>query len=479
MVDENSIMSLTNGFWKMRYTLTKISLMFRYFGTAITITDILFYCPNLECLLLDTRDGLGTILGDIEQLQGTQSSLVELALDTIYIEPVHLKPLLQLCPYIRWLQLRCTSPKSLDLVCDHCPNLEVFGFSVPRNLMSDAKEILNQNYDNKCPVRPVSGYGQEIQREGRLRAFYFINQEDVLPGTEFMRILQKNCKTLEVLYADLSAEATQEEEQQPYPRYVVEAKMTGFKMDRLSSLGCWGDAHGVFETLLFKSVGPTLKHVDVTRPYNITAIIDALNTLPTLETLKLFDCTVNGVPDDANRDSIVQRLVHLFKSYGGASVPKSSTRKLKSLVLENCDFVTDDVLGAIADVKTIKKLNFHEIGNITSQGFKNFVNKIRIQQSGHDVNELILSDIFDVMNDDMLLDLVDTMSKLETVELEIPEITDDGIKKLVDKAKVLRNLTIYDLERHISEETIKNINSNRKRTKLKHVKLIRYRRKDM
>ncbi|KAI7847600.1 hypothetical protein BDC45DRAFT_341792 [Circinella umbellata] len=46
----NSTKSLMNGFWKTRYTLTKIVLIFVKHGTPITITDTLFYLPYLKIL---------------------------------------------------------------------------------------------------------------------------------------------------------------------------------------------------------------------------------------------------------------------------------------------------------------------------------------------------------------------------------------------------------------------------------------------
>ena len=81
----NSLMPSMNGFWKTRYTLTKIDLTFPVYESPIAITNILFYLPYLETLVVNTYFDLSDKVDDMERLQEPHRSLIDLTINGLYV----------------------------------------------------------------------------------------------------------------------------------------------------------------------------------------------------------------------------------------------------------------------------------------------------------------------------------------------------------------------------------------------------------
>ena len=149
-------MSLMNGLWNTRCTLTKIDLTFHYYGCPcpIPITDILFYLPYLETLDVDVHGSLAYILGALEILQEPHRSLVDLTLNTSLTSGDALKLLTRWCPYVRRLRLEGATPSALDVVNGHLPNVEMLGYNNGYKLPA-SRNVLNQNYNNNKPITQI------------------------------------------------------------------------------------------------------------------------------------------------------------------------------------------------------------------------------------------------------------------------------------------------------------------------------------
>ena len=218
-ISSNSVMSLTNGFWKTRYTLTKFTFTFHFYDCPITITDILFYLPYLETLELDLNGSLADKLGELESLQQPHRSLVDLTLSTSSTSGDALKPLTRWCPYVRRLRLEFATANALDVVNDYFPNLEILGYNNWYELPA-SHEVLNPNYNTKSITPMIDVNNMNIKEEqGRLRAFYSVKSWPGVPGDEFLRLLQKNQKTLEILHANMCTTSEQYDNQEPYDNY--------------------------------------------------------------------------------------------------------------------------------------------------------------------------------------------------------------------------------------------------------------------
>ena len=76
-------MLFINAFWKIRYTLTTLHLEIPECNYSIKLAEILFYCRNLKVLTYVVVNGsLPMALGDLELLEDSHDSLIDLSLST-------------------------------------------------------------------------------------------------------------------------------------------------------------------------------------------------------------------------------------------------------------------------------------------------------------------------------------------------------------------------------------------------------------
>ncbi|KAI7847613.1 hypothetical protein BDC45DRAFT_610911 [Circinella umbellata] len=477
----NSTKSLMNGFWKTRYTLTKIVLIFVKHGTPITITDILFYLPYLETLRFYVKDSLAGVLGELEVLQKPHPSLIDLSLSTTSTSGDALKPLTKWCPYVRRLRLLGATPSVLDIVTDYFPNVEILGYNNRLELPA-SDEILNQDYNNKEPIIPVTNVDNMYtkQKQGRLRAFYSSNGGWGVSGEEFWRLLQKNQRTLEILHANMRITREQDMENEPHgnfrPGYAMKAENIILNMDRLKKIMYWPDIYDVYEPLFCRMVSPSLTYFKSVNTSDLSAVVDTLiNSQQPLETLAFSRVYWRHTDQENTLDT--QCWIRLFNEYATTSLPGSNTtRKLKNVMFECCHNLSNDVLDALANIKTIKCLGFKGSSKITHRGFKDFFVKL-YKQNVH-ITKLILGnmEVFPerdtFLTHNTILDIICRMEELEELYLYgMDWLIEEEIEELVYTAKKLNTLVVKCC--NVSSESI--ISSiYRTGRKLKFVKIIEY-----
>ena len=468
----NSVMSLMDGFWKTRYTLTKVFLASGHYGCSITITDTLFYLPYLETLGFDVHDSLADILGELEILQEPHRCLVDLTLNTLSTSGDALKPLTRWCPYVKRLRLEYATPSALDVVNDYLPNVEMLGYNNGYRL-PPSREVLNQTYNNNKPITPVINVNNmHIKEEqGRLRAFYSNNGGQGIPGDEFLRLLQKNQKTLEILHANMSLTRQQEIDgginDNVRPDYARKATNVVLNLDRLEKIMFWPDIYGVYGTLFSRIVGPSLKYFESVGTSDFFAVVDTLiNSQQQFETLKFSKVFIEH--SDERYDLAAQRLVRLLNEYAATSLPgPSTTKKLTNIMFDSCYFISDDVLDALANIKTIKGVGFQSVNRITYHGLKNFFIKLKTQNI--QITTLRLGGMEDVADSEALLEIINTTENLEALYLnKIWGITADDIKAIIGSAKKLDILTVKQCD--INSKDIVTFLNNRNR-RLKHIEI--------
>ncbi|KAG2217565.1 hypothetical protein INT45_006732 [Circinella minor] len=452
----NSVISLMDGFWKARYTLTKIDLLFSKRGSPITITDILFYLPYLETLVLDTPELLADILGDLESIQEPHHSLVDLTLDTERTAGDALKRLTKWCPYVKRLRLEYAQSTALDVVNDYFPNVEMLGYNNGYKL-PESHKVLNQEYNNNKPIIPIISMNNMYtkQKQGRLRAFYSVNDGLGVPGEEFLRILQKNQKTLEIIHANMGMTEQQMLDDELHnnfrPDYSIEAASVILNLDRLKKIMFWPDIYGVYERLFCRMIRPSLEYFKLTKTSDLPAVVDMLiNSQQLFETLGLSRIFI--INNDQENGIATQCLVRLFNEYAATSLPgPNTTKKLTYFMFDCCSFISDDVLDALANVRTIKGLSFQGNTRITPQGLKNFF--IKLNKQNVQITELRLAEMGGSMDNKTLLDIISTMRELEALYLgNVHGLRDNDIKELINNAKKLDNLTVKRC--HVDPEEI-------------------------
>ncbi|KAG2217235.1 hypothetical protein INT45_012694 [Circinella minor] len=471
----NSITSLMNGFWKMRYTLTNIDLRFYKYGTSITITDILFHLPYLKKLFFLVRDSLAEVLGELEVLQEPHRSLIDFTLSTSSTSSDALKSLTRWCPYVRRLRLEEATPSALDIVTDYFLNVEMLGYNNGYELPV-SHEVLNQDHNNNEPIIPIIGMNNMYtkQEQGRLRAFYSGNGWEGVSGDEFLRLLQKNQKTLEIIHANMGITSQQDLDGEPYdnfrPDYAREAASVVLNLDRLQKIMFWPDIYGVYEPLFCRMVGPSLKYFKSVGTSDLFAVVDTLiNSQEILETLGFAQVFIES--NDQDNALAAQCWIRLFNKYAVTSLPgPNTTKKLRNVMLDYCYNISDNVLDALANIKTIKGLSFQGNSRITRQGFKNFF--IKLNKQNVQITKLILGSMNNVLDRNMLFDIISIMDELEALHLyDIKWVTSDDIKVSIHSAKKLNTLVLKRCDAD-SGDIIAFVNSTSR--KFKYVKIIEY-----
>ncbi|KAG2216252.1 hypothetical protein INT45_010118 [Circinella minor] len=473
-----TVMPLMNGFWNKRHTLTEIALRFYEGRSRITITDILFYLPYLETLILEVQEPLANVLGELEALQEPHRSLIDLSLDTSSTSGDALKSLTRWCPYVRRLSLWKTESNALDIVTDYFPNVEMLMYNYSSEPLLTLHEVLNQEYNNNEPIIPIINMNNMYtkQEQGKLRAFYSNVQWQSVSGNAFFRLLQKNQKTLEIIHADLSLTGQEDivtELDNVFPDYVTKAASAVLNFDRLKKITLWPDRYGAYELLFWRTTGPSLKYFKSFKTHDLPALVDALiSSKQLLETLGFAE--VYNRLDDQEDTLDIQSWVRLFNEYATTSLPgTNTTKKLRNVMFDECFNMSDDILDVLANIKTIKGLGFRGTCRITRQGFKNFF--IKLNKQNVQITKLLLEKIQcrfgePVLDRDTLLYIISTMEELEVLHLNyIDWLTCDDIEELVHTAKKLNTLVVKGYDIH-SEKIISSINKSGR--KLKYVNVI-------
>ena len=432
-------MPFTNALWQTRNTLTRLTLTYNtYYEIQIHLSEILFYCKNLEALVLNSDDRFDWFIGYKEYPGGPHNALMDVEIIAPCTMGRGLKPLLQNCPKIRRLCLKeCASDVVITVNELYNENLEIFAFN-PGVEVTSLEEIDCEFYDGPPGLREI----------------YYHNGGYGPPADSFLQLLQKNQASLQRVYANMSLTKKQVEEF--YPGYTPTYEQWYF--ERLEHLAFRPGTHDMTETRFLRSiesctVSPLIHFAAVDTP-NISMIINTLMKLPPLEDLKLSHMEYNDGYNNQRSSAMIQ----LFKSYA-ALPPLKQT--FNTIWFEYCDFITEGVLDSLTQITTLKTVNFSGACSVPSrESFRHFLQKV-----GHRLVEATLVDI-DHVGDDVL-SIICEMELLETVKLDkITEITEEGIKHLVDNTKALRHLIIENCIT-LSDDTVSYITK-----KINHVQIV-------
>ncbi|KAG2225849.1 hypothetical protein INT45_007093 [Circinella minor] len=524
---QNATMLFINAFWKIRYTLTTLHLEIPECKYSIKLAEILFYCRNLKVLTYVVVNGsLPVALGDLELLEDSHDSLIDLSLSTrSVITGQPLKTLVRWCPNLRRLVIGECSSDVFDIVLEDCPKLDIFYFDNNRGVitlpcLSDLNEKYNKNSSSNdtdntsfltkttitTTTTPIIATTSSVQLNdndtvGQLRILStptsYLYHGSGTPISQLMRFLQKNQKTLEQIYANMSMTTEQKENGEPHP-LLPNYGVNMLSFDRLEHLTYVADIYGVMEKFFLNSIESShssLNSFEAVDSFNIPAVVDTLIKIPPVQKLKFFyhtdqealrrntyqynygDTEQKQQQDDAAAE---QSMVRLFESYASSCnnyhlLPSTiefnndnNTRVLETVIFEECKFITDNVLNTFAEIKTLKALKLKNISaayKITTRGFKDFL--IKLGQNTR-IMQLELNHMDEVVKEDdgdeMLCLIGKNMIWLKTLHLEdLANITYQGINDMLDviKGKIFRNLTIeqceaiaeqeYKIENHIKK----------------------------
>ena len=127
--------------------------------------------------------------------------------------------------------------------------------------------------------------------------------------------------------------------------------------------------------------------------------------------------------------------VRLFENYARLSMGSQSS--LEAIKLRHFEEITDKTLTIFANIKTLQKINFEELNNVSADGLMNLIIKLEQRLTYIRLAEMEIVD-------DRIIDYLSGIESLIFIKLNgLKNVTDQGIRAVVDK-KI--NLASFELE---------------------------------
>ena len=397
-IQPSMVMAMTNAFWKVSDTLTKLELDLTGSDIAITLLDLLHVFANLKTLDFTAETPLTYAVGEPELLDGVHG-LVDLTLKFPSIDGPVIQPVLQQCQHLRRLILSGSHASTWNVVNEFCPDLEIFGYN---------------------PKFSVTGLEDNIKKRPGLRHVWALASKGStrVPAGDCLAMLQRYMRTIETAHLHLSAS--------DIPN--LDSMYAELKLDKLKRLIYCGDPSSGIESLLLRSIVNCTELVNfcVAATSDIKSVVNTLLVLPPLKSLGFAYTTATD-----GHTSLKQ----LFDHYATISRRSAS---LESIMLRWCSSTTDEVLAALSGIKTLQAIRLMGLSRVTSQGLQGF-----LQARRESMTTITLVGIPSIT--DIHLIIIGDMPHVETVNLEDLEyITDDGLVRMVDKAAALHTLSVMD-----------------------------------
>ncbi|KAI9255091.1 hypothetical protein BDA99DRAFT_517845 [Phascolomyces articulosus] len=394
--------------YAIQNTLTHLDIDVQDNDNSITIGTILSACRNLTSLTYSTKNELLIHIGNFDTVY-EHRYLVNLDLDAKLISRRAIDPIIRRCHRLRRINLTKCDISVLDILAQiTTPYLEILG------IHKDAKHYVPQLQAKK-----------DIWREIGLRNLYiFANSSRAGSPWDILRIIQliyKNRTTLQTIHVEIP-KAAQIEIELLYARY---PDLNFWKIERMTYFG----PQRLFDQFLLQSIRDTstLKILDLINLDNKDKLADTLITMSPLQQLNILGTSRGVVPagiiGTRKSDSW---LVKLFTRYTQLSI---MSHTLESFSLGSQYEISDATLEVLAQLKTLKKIKFSFLPNVSTNGIASFFNKV-----GRQLNEVHL-DFMDCVEDNILAILCEQGNSLSVIDLQfLKNVSNQGIMNLVDKA---------------------------------------------
>ncbi|KAI9265109.1 hypothetical protein BDA99DRAFT_536598 [Phascolomyces articulosus] len=168
-----------------------------------------------------------------------------------------------------------------------------------------------------------------------------------------------------------------------------------------------------------------LTNLTVVAPYNVNTLVNTLIDMQPLSYINISDPLHNSTT-----------LHHLFKKYATDITTRQritgqqqEIRSLESITLQHSSAISDDVLASLGEIKTLRRVGLQNLRSITMNGARQF-----IYQLSHQLVYIRFSEI-KAINDLVIVCLADIYPLEIIIFSELINITDPGIRDLVDKKK--------------------------------------------
>ncbi|KAI8145607.1 hypothetical protein BJV82DRAFT_604334 [Fennellomyces sp. T-0311] len=390
--------ALSIGFWQTRSTLQILDLNLGASEHTVSLAEILLSCSNVTNVTYTTEASMMALCGDFS-LVDNDHPLESLHLSSSSTSADDIDMMLQRCHHLRRLVMNGCDPSVFVPITTHAANLEILGYNPSFNIP-------------ELDGSPSPG----------LRMIYTNNGGAALPASVFMPLVYKHRKTLETFYVSTAA-LTDSQLRRMYTLY------PDFRLENVSRLTFW--SHAGIQQFMLPSIrdSATLQHLEAICVHDLSTIARALTQLPPLATFELSH--TSGVDTGSNSAGMIE----LFERYTRLSVSRPTV--LNSITLRYCNEITDEVLIALAGVRTMQEVTLGGLNQVSTDAVETFFSRI-----GAQLKCVKLTDMTTV-SDTVMYDLGDC-NKLTTVYLNgISNVTIDGLRGLLDtRSHRLDTLTI-------------------------------------
>ncbi|KAI7859351.1 hypothetical protein BDC45DRAFT_261528 [Circinella umbellata] len=400
----------TTALWQIRNTLTSFHFDIDSNENVISIAEILSSCSNLSDLFYSTACPLSTQSTDFTLLEENNFyNLINLKIKSSSITESDIERILKRCPKIRRLLMNgCDDISILNRVDQlTSPNLEILGFNHPDNTTFPIPEL------NKETTTTAA-----IKKDAGLRVLYTNNDGTVFPASAILPLIYKSRTTLEDLVVNMS-DVSPEELQQFKTQY------PNFRLPNLTSLVTW-PFRGIQDIIMpFIRYSTKLETLYTINVYDMDELINALMDMVT----PLTDLTISFP------HRITAEFVRLFENY--ARLSKEAQPSLEYIKLRHFEEITDQTLAIFGNIKTLRKINFEELNNVSADGVLNLIKQLEQRLTYVRLAEMEIVD-------DGMINYLSDIEGLTFMKLNgLKNVTDQGIRAVVDKKS---NLMSFELE---------------------------------
>ncbi|KAI8143357.1 hypothetical protein BJV82DRAFT_713554 [Fennellomyces sp. T-0311] len=384
------VMSITNAFWHIHSSLTKLVLHLNENSAEIALLDLLSACSNLTTVEYSTTSQLSKVAGELIPANPS-TGLVDMHLKATSITGQDMQKLLPHCQQLRRLILCGGDTTVLDIVDRMCPYRETFGFN------PDVGEV--QKLDHSDPKRVFPG----------LYRFYTKNGGLPESAPIFLPLIRRNMHALKTLYVNISAEDS------PFNLTILYSNL---KLGKLEKLTFWGDDTGIIQPLILRAISTCtmLTHTEAVVSRDIPGLVDVLMGLPQLEPFGL--------------------------SHIGSTVGEANLIQLLEII------VTDNVLTALARIDSLEDITLEGLPSASALGMVEFFKKLSSRVSKAKIVEI------DAITDSPLIAIGNNMKDLKMIYLgKLKKVSDDGIIQLTEQLPKLQSLTLASCK-HVTQKAI-------------------------
>ncbi|KAI8146105.1 hypothetical protein BJV82DRAFT_405742 [Fennellomyces sp. T-0311] len=358
-------------------SLTELYISIDIPGMVPVLGHVLSECPNLSHLTYEAPD-FDRIIG--------KTPLPEK------------RPILRACPKLRCLVVDHCAPNALGAISQICPNVTYFHYGSADEDVCDIDQTTPWDWPTVVP----NVYGPAGSR------FISITADDAeINRRDVISILSKNAATVEELNLNIHMDENR------FPYTPAWEPLINFGGERLRVFECTlGCRTSVLSSIFYRS--PALENIVIQgMQYLTNAIFNSLRDLPNLKCLRLFDCS--GLSEDG------------LTAYFEKMAQHHHTSLLEELEFADMAGITDQSLGALLDIKSLRILSLTRCNSVTGIGLNEFLEKMRNMRSSlEEINFMQMDSVTD-----LTLCALGTIEGLKRVKLSLLNgVTDRGLVSL-------------------------------------------------